>query len=249
MPFNTGFNRAASDYDKHAQIQRKVSQQLAEFSRIYVPDTGGIFLDIGCGSGLTTQAFQSIQPSGFYVGVDSASAMCSRYTAATGCTAIQACMSSLPINNRRCNVIISSMALHWLSDPERFRLFYDMRRMSVPGGALCIAVPVSGSLAEFFAMLDEAAPQPLRRVEFPQVHNISAALDASGWQIKFLHEEVYSENFIDARAMLRYTKHIGANITGGGGTYPGKLFFARFNECFQQGDTAMRWDIAYIVCY
>lgn len=244
------FGYAAKHYNLYAHMQAYVSERLL---RDVIQRHENIkTLDIGCGTGLTTDSFIKKHASSSHViGLDMSSRMCAEYRKNTHYPCVQADMRMLSFKDNTFNNIISSIAIHWLHSAYHREMFAHIARICRPDAHIHIAVPVQGTLQRFYAMLDSASGHRLRHFTFPEGHKLVSDI-SSHLKITSAVIEPYREVFTHPLQMLRYTKNIGANITtaaAGEHHYPGKKIFNNFARIFSQTDEVHRtldWQILYI---
>ncbi|MGB8602409.1 MAG: methyltransferase domain-containing protein [Rhizomicrobium sp.] len=138
------FDAAVGRYDGAAEAQRLIGARLLDFCGTIRPRS---ILDIGCGTGtLLAQAGQKY-PQSLLTGLDAAPAM----LAAARAKCPQArliCQDAAAIAVAgRFDLILSSMALHWLEQPVD--ILRRWQGLLSPGGTLMVALPVAGSFAEW----------------------------------------------------------------------------------------------------
>ncbi|MCW2316838.1 malonyl-CoA O-methyltransferase [Rhodoblastus acidophilus] len=148
------FDAAAESYDAWTEVQSAVARALvaraaADFAR--APKT---VLDIGAGTGHVTGFARANWPQAHIAALDAAPHMLARLKAKfPDVETIQADAAAYS-GAARYDLILSSMALHWLADPVA--ALARWRGLLAPGGALHVAVPVQGSLQEWRNFLHKA---------------------------------------------------------------------------------------------
>jgi malonyl-CoA O-methyltransferase len=140
------FDRAAQGYDRAASIQTEVASCLVQKATRVSPTPKNI-LDIGCGTGLVAKAAAQQWPDAALTAIDAAPAM------------LEEAKRKIPrlrviegdISERKFgpefDLILSSMALHWLPDPRRALELW--RSWLKPGGHLFAAALIEGSFQEW----------------------------------------------------------------------------------------------------
>jgi malonyl-ACP O-methyltransferase BioC len=142
-PLSNSFDKAAATYDRHASVQRMASEHLASLCASVLKNPQKI-LDIGCGTGLTTLAFQKYYPKGTYTLCDLSENM------------IQAAKSKIPDQNYIIgnaenyafegvyDLGISNLALQWFEDLESF-----LAKILSKCKYFALSMPIEGSFAAY----------------------------------------------------------------------------------------------------
>ena len=144
------FNAAAQTYDSATPVQREVARALVERAAA-VSRAPATILDLGAGAGHVTELALSQWPDAELTALDAAPAMLARLRAKfPKVTTIEGDAARLDGLGRH-DLILSSMMLHWLDDPRAALAAW--RRHLAPGGLLCVATPLAGSLHEWRALL------------------------------------------------------------------------------------------------
>ena len=138
------FDRAAPRYDAAASLQAEVAQRLVARIAPSEPPPHTI-LDLGCGTGFTTQGLHRRWPQADLTALDSAPAM------------LQEAQSKIPTLRpivgdaatasfgREFDLITSSMMAQWLPDPAA--ALARWQSWLKPQGHLHVALPIAGSLS------------------------------------------------------------------------------------------------------
>lgn len=156
------FGARASSYEAHASLQRDVAARLA----LLLPAlTRPRVLEVGCGTGLFSRHLVARYPDGRFVLTDAAPAMlaeCRHNLAPALCSdiAFEVMDASRPGGEGPFDLIASSMALHWLSEPAAS--LDRLRALLAPGGMLLYSALGPDSFAEWRAALEaEGLPSGL----------------------------------------------------------------------------------------
>ncbi|MCS6875680.1 MAG: methyltransferase domain-containing protein [Aquificaceae bacterium] len=154
------FSRACKSYEEWAVPQRYTADKLRTLENVQ-----GLVLDLGCGTGLLSEGFDSV------VGVDIALGMAKVYRDRFG-RVVVGDAHKLPFKDGSFDYVLSNFALHWTgvekSIPEALRVCRK---------AFLCAVPVEGSLKEL-------------GYPFPSVEFLKSLLQKSGRIKSFFVEEV-----------------------------------------------------------
>ena len=152
--------RRRKAYDAWTEVQSEVARALvarAAIDRTHsAPRT---ILDIGAGTGHVTGLAKKNGRARKIAALDAAPKMLARLKAKfSDVETIRADAASFA-SAARYDLILSSMALHWLDDPAR--VLENWRGLLAPDGALHVATPVEGTLGEWRVFLREAGLQDL----------------------------------------------------------------------------------------
>lgn len=148
------FGARAESYECHADLQAAVAKRLAAL----LPDLASPHvLELGCGTGLLSRHLVARYPTGNLVLTDAAPAMiaeCRRNLAnVRGPRLSYEVMDAGEVNARDgLDLIVSSMALHWLPDPAA--ALVRMRALLAPDGVLLYATLGPDCFMEWRAILD-----------------------------------------------------------------------------------------------
>jgi malonyl-CoA O-methyltransferase len=199
-PIVAAFDAAAETYDSATPLQREVARALVFRAAGAVNTPPQNILDLGAGAGHVTGFALEQWPAAEIAALDAAPAMLRRlhakYPGVSTIARDARDLRDLP----RYDLILSSMMLHWLDDPRA--ALKKWRARLAPGGLLCVAAPVAGSLSEWREFLG-AAGMDDAIWDFPP-ENFAGGLGAS---IEFSD---FSADFSDARGFLRGLKKAGA---------------------------------------
>lgn len=241
------FAAAASAYDSHAALQRRVADRLLSALPAGAPQQ---VLDIGSGTGYCTAALHARWPQTSLLALDIAAPMlqCTRARVPT-VLAVCADAEALPFAAASLDLVVSSLAMQWCGDVARF--FRELARVTRPGG--CVLLSTFGP-----ATLHEVRRAWAEVDAYTHVNDFTAAellqqqAAVAGFscvlQRELLHEQVPS-----LQALARTLKGIGAhhvNRTQAQGlTSPRK--FRRAADCFAanadtQGLIPVTWELFYL---
>jgi malonyl-CoA O-methyltransferase len=188
------FDARAPSYEAHAGLQRDVAARLA---RLLPEVTRPRVLELGCGTGLFSRHLVAVYPEGRLVLTDAAPAMlaeCRHNLTPSLCSDIgfEVMDASLPGGEGPFDLIASSMALHWVSEPAAS--LEKLRALLAPGGVLLYSALGPGSFTEWRAVL-AALDLPSGLADLPALPGV-------------LHEERLTPD-TSALGFLRRIKAVG----------------------------------------
>lgn len=246
------FGEAAIHYDDKALIQREIAefalsvlaQQQTNKNRL------SHALDIGCGTGAYTHRLLEFATN--VVGVDLAQGMINYARTHHSQGGIRWAVSdaeALSLNDASVELIYSSMALQWLSGPEKVAA--ECHRVLSEGGRGTIAVVVDGSLNEIDSTWQALQLQsPVNR--FLSVAQWVKAFTHVGFEIQ-VQQQRFTSWHDNVFAVLHSIKDIGAGVV----TLPtqqnrlNKSRLTTLNSLYQErfgerDKLPLSWQIAFI---
>ena len=206
------FNAAAATYDKHAAIQWSVARRLLwEIERGKPPRR---ILEIGCGTGLLTEQLRERFPAAEVHALDISPAMIAvarqRWR---GAARVRWHVGDVrryrPAGHF--DLIVSNCALHWAAPLAP--VFRRLARWLMPGGRLCAALMLRGTLAELHAARQRIAPQKPTLHSLPSFAAVAAAARHAGFVALVARRHKALKSSPSARALLMLLHEQG--LTGG----------------------------------
>lgn len=230
------FNRRATEYDRHAGLQRQVADRLLALVRDVRLGAGSAFavrraLDIGCGTGYVTAQLAEELPEGAVVhvrivAVDIAERMLEEARrrlaaqAASGRVDFRAGDAEKPESVLRegesFDLIVSNAAFQWFDRPLDALAAY-VRRLA-PGGILALSTfgpETFFELHESFRMAENELGVPPRRrgPSFPRRDEWAVRAVSGGAEIVFLEEERRVLTYASVRDFLAEVRGMGASYS------------------------------------
>ncbi len=200
MNVAAAFDRAA-DYDRHAVVQRRVAETLAErIAALGLPPAPRV-LEVGCGTGLLGAALLDRLPAARWLMTDIAPAMVERarlrFAARRG-IGFATMDGERPDAAGPFDLICSSLAAQWFTDlPEAIA---RLRAFLAPHGRLAVTTLVAGSFLEW-RQAHRDLPCGIR--DYPSADQLAAlGLDVG--------IDTHTLRHADARQFLHGLKAIGA---------------------------------------
>ena len=247
------FGRAAVAYDQHAELQREVGERLLERLDGLKFQPGHI-LDLGCGTGVHTQALHARYPQARILAMDVAVPMLARAARRRGWWRKRFSLAAgdanaLPLADASFDLVFSSLMLQWCNDVSG--VLANLRRILKPGGLLLLSsfgLDTLGELRAAWASVD-AHPRVSR---FTDIQRLGSALTRSGFAEPVLDTDWITTTYRDPRDLMRELKGIGASNAASersrGLTTPQRLRAAlRAYEEFRQPDGRYpaTWEVLY----
>ncbi|HBA87560.1 MAG TPA: malonyl-[acyl-carrier protein] O-methyltransferase BioC [Geobacter sp.] len=208
------FHRQATDYDRHAVVQRRVVERVVELLQAEQVAPARL-LDIGAGTGRLLARLTDRYPEASAVGVDLAPGMCRTAAAnlAGRSVAIRnADAEHLPFEAASFDLVLSTSTYQWLATLDL--AFAEAHRVLQPGGLFCFALFGERTLFElrdsYQAVLGGGAD---RSHSFFTNAEVLAALERAGFCAPRVHSELEVELHLGVPELLRSLKKIGAGST------------------------------------
>ncbi len=206
----------ARDYDRHAQVQRRVARALAgQIAGLDLPASPRI-LEIGCGTGFLTEALAERGIGGDWLVTDLAPAMVERCRRRIGAQpgwrfAVLDGEYGEPEAGERFDLICSSLAMQWFDDLEAATA--RMLGWLAPGGQLVFTTLAAGTFAEWRAAhaAEGLSPGTPDLPTAAQLAAIQQSLQCGPPRV-----DRHAETYCDARTFLRALKAIGASTASSG---------------------------------
>lgn len=210
----TRFGAAAQHYDAHAHVQREVAVRLADKIADLPRPARPKVLEIGCGTGLLTQALAQRLGAADWTITDISPqmlAVAQSGPALPGTARFQVVDGEHPDSlNGGYDIVCSSLAVQWFTD-----LNNGLARLSgllKPGGYLVVATLAQETFHEWRTAHQALGLTPATP-SYPTNHLIGASLtDMCGG----VHSEPYVYRHENGLAFLRDLKHIGATTPAPG---------------------------------
>jgi malonyl-CoA O-methyltransferase len=240
------FGRAAAKYDRAAQLQHRVGEQLLDSlsghpSRI---------VDLGCGTGYHSAQLQQRFPKAHITGVDLSPGMLAYAESKHGTAGLNwLCgdAEALPLSSGSQSLIFSNFALQWCGQLRR--LARELFRVLEPQGQLVFAVPGPDTLLELrqaWAQVDG----DIHVNHFASLSHWEEAFASAGFCRINLKSHRLAEQHQSVRALLLELKEVGAhnNNIGKSAKMTGKQRLKALYNAYEQyrlpnGEIPATWEI------
>ncbi|AKM10724.1 biotin biosynthesis protein [Croceicoccus naphthovorans] len=234
----------ARDYDRHARVQRKVAEALADrIAALTLPQRPRI-LEIGCGTGFLTQAMMDRGIDGDWLITDIAPAMVERCRERLGegpdrRFAVLDGEYDIPADGGF-DLICSSLAMQWFD--HHAEGLSRMLDALAQGGHCLFATLGQGTFAEWQAA-HEAEGLPVGTRQFPPVAELGAALpDRQAGPVEIEHHVEHHASAID---FLRALKAIGARTPSTGHAPLSAAQMRRVMAHFDASGPAVTYEVVF----
>ncbi len=200
------FNRAAGSYASAAVLQREVEGRLHE--RLdYMTIEPSVVLDAGAGLCDGSRRLASRYPEALVIALDQADAMLNQ-ASALPIQRVCARMEALPLADHSVDLIISSLALQWCTEPAR--VFDECRRVLKPGGILLFSTFGPDTLYELRRSWAKVDKKPHVN-QFADMHEVGDLLLSAGFRDPVMDMEHLTVTYDQALSLMRDLKAIGAH--------------------------------------
>lgn len=229
----------AEAYDEAARVQAYAATRLAErIAALPLPRPSRIW-EIGCGTGLLSQALIARIPQGDWLLTDIAPAMLKRCAARIGPiqqVAYAVVDGEHPAVDGRFDLICSSFAFQWFADlPTALN---RMKALLNPGGTLAFATMAAGSFAEWDDAHRTATGTGAAMATYPSADDLRAI----GATVEL---ESVRETHHDARAFLASLRAIGAHRPRAARPPVAAPALRRAMAAFEAAGATVTYNIAY----
>ena len=245
------FNRAASDYDRHAAVQHEIGRRLDERFDWLKLDPQRI-LDLGAGTGQMVRAMRARYPHAEVTGLDLADRMLRhlprRHWWSPHRAAVAADMHALPFAGGSMDVVVSNFALQWSDRPAA--LFGEVARVSASGAPFVFTTLGPDSLQEIRRAWAEVDPTPHVH-QFLDMHDLGDALVAAMLADPVMDREMVTVTYPTVDALLADLRGVGVgNAQAGRATgMTGPKAWRRFREVLAAQAVDGRIPLSYEIVY
>lgn len=242
------FHKYADDYDRLANVQRRVVARLTELlvAHLAADAKSKTVLDVGCGTGFLLGSIKQLYGSTECVGVDLAFNMLknasNRY--ADDFLFVNADAESLPFKSATFDLVLSASTLQWLNPLDN--ALRELRRVVKTDGLVSAAFFGGKSLWElhecYRIALAECASEKAQTAErlhrFISVDDLKPLFKQFGLKPLLLKSEIEMDYYPDFATLLKSIKGIGAAASSSSGNRAGgfgwRAVINRMSELYQK---------------
>lgn len=201
------FSRAAHTYDSVAELQRAVGAEL--LARLPADLMAQTWLDLGCGTGYFSRALASAFAGSQGIALDIAEGMLRHARPLGGARHFVAGDAErLPLADRRCELIFSSLAVQWCADFAA--VLGEARRVLKPGGILAFASLCTGTLHELRDSW-QTVDGLVHVNRFRALDDYRQLCSTSGLRVRSLEVRPHVLHYPDVRSLTHELKALGAH--------------------------------------
>ncbi|MBP6381469.1 MAG: malonyl-ACP O-methyltransferase BioC [Pseudomonadales bacterium] len=207
------FGRAAAGYERAAQLQRTIGEELLALAPPLAPAR---VLDLGSGTGHFSARLARRFPRAAVIGLDLAEGMLRQARAGTpGAAARWLCgdAEQLPLAGASIDLVYSSLALQWCESPGP--ALAGIARVLAPGGQALIATLGDDTLWELRAAW-RAVDARVHVNRFESVATLERAARAAGLVVRVIGQKYHLPAYPDAQALARELRALGAHNVNAG---------------------------------
>lgn len=205
------FSRAAAHYDRYAEHQRQVAEELACMVRGVPCRT---ILELGCGTGILSEVLRNTHPEAHLLLTDSAPGMVSVCrTRVHPSSLVRHSLWDFEESESpgTFDLVVSSCSLQWLRNPLAFGS--RIRELVSSSGCTAHAIPVKGMLREFAGSFSKTG------AEWPSLNYLSgnewdSMFADSGFEVKQSFTAAFPVRYGSPAEALRAVMGIGASLAG-----------------------------------
>ncbi|OQW94320.1 MAG: malonyl-[acyl-carrier protein] O-methyltransferase BioC [Beggiatoa sp. IS2] len=203
------FNRVATDYETHAQLQQEIGEVLLERLQWLKLQPTQI-LDVGTGTGRLARALTVRYPTAHIYAIDIALQMVKQAQKELQIQQYVICgdATQLPIVDHSIDLIVSNLMLQWCPHPQV--VFAEFARVLKPQGALFFSTFGPDTLKELrqsWAQVDDKNHVN----DFMEMHDLGDALLQVGLSDPVVDVERFENFYQTVQSLMRYLKNLGAH--------------------------------------
>ena len=199
------FNRAKLTYDLNAELQQSISKQLIrKLHRNYRYFAN--IIDIGCGTGLSTQFLKNTFSWQNFLAIDLADELLS-VAKSRSIASVCADFDNIPVPNQQFDLVFANMALQWSTDLSVS--LREIARITKKNGLLAASLPIYGTFSELKQLLYQSTGAIFFN-EFVSLDTFSTFLSESGYQLVSLQAKQHHFTYPDLKTALQSFKKVGA---------------------------------------
>ncbi|MEE4216604.1 MAG: methyltransferase domain-containing protein [Xanthomonadales bacterium] len=195
------YDRHSQHYDQYAALEKEVCSRLLDRITFRRTEPATV-LDLGCGTGGGAAALKKAFRKAQVVAIDLSAGMLSEAARQSRLRhplkRVNADIGSLPFSHHTADLIFSSLAAPWLTDPRPF--FEEVRRVLKPGGMFLFSMFGPASLSQLRLAAMQGLGEDLATA-FPDVLEAGDWLTAAGFREPVMDVDLLTLHYPDLDAM------------------------------------------------
>ena len=241
----SSFSRAANSYDRSAQLQRDVGNELLQICQLKTASTVSTkkiypVLDLGSGTGYFSEKLAALFPHSELICLDIAQGMLEHAKSMPGRDSFKwvcADAEALPLASNSIGLLFSSLAIQWCEN--LVQLFSEIDRVLKPGGLALISSLGPASLNEL-RLSWQGVDDKVHVNKFAPREEILTSLPAS-LSVEVNRQQMRVLEYEKLQQLTTDLKNIGAHNMNAGEAkgLPGRIKIKKFKrnyESFRQGN-------------
>lgn len=207
------FNKAAHQYDKNAVLQNEVGQRLIDRLDFFTLKPATI-LDLGMGTGFTTNKLANKYKNSHIIGLDLAEDMLNvaqrnNLKNQQNTTLINGDINKLPFTDNSIDLIFSNFTMQWCENITN--LFEECYRVLKVDGLLFFSIPGPETLYELRTAFNKADPEYQHVNNFIDMHDLGDILVQTKFGHPVMDNEYFTLTYSKVSNVLKDIKSIGAS--------------------------------------
>jgi len=239
----SAFNKASSQYDAHAFLQKEIATRLDSKLDV-IAGNSNVIADLGAGTGLLSQNLIKRFPDSQLICLDFAQASLSNNPSKNK---LCADANHLPLADNSVDIVISSLMMQWCPDLEQ--LFSEIHRVLKNDGLILFSTFGPDTLKELkksWSVVDDQAHVNT----FTDMHDIGDQMLGAGFQSPVMEMEKLTLTYQTVTDLLRDLKAIGAQtVSTRSKSLMGKEKFQLMIKMYESYRTEGKLPATYEVIY
>ena len=239
----SAFNKASSEYDKHAFLQKEIAKRLDSKLEV-ISGNAGMILDLGAGTGLLSQKLLKRFQYSQLICLDFSQKSLKGNPATHK---LCADVNHLPLADDSADIVISNLMMQWC--PDTMQLFSECHRVLKNDGLVLFSTFGPDTLKELkksWAVIDNETHVNT----FTDMHDIGDQLLQNGFQSPVMEMETLTLTYQAVIDLLKDLKAIGAQtVSSRSKSLTGKDKFQsmiKMYECYrQEGKIPATYEVIY----
>ncbi len=199
------FYKSVATYAEHAVVQKRMAERLCALIHGATKQRHwSCALDLGCGTGFLTDAFEQRFHADRIWAYDVVDAFAACFSDRAACEFVAADLNHFS-EYPEADIVLSGATLQWITDVPA--LFQRLHQRTATGALLAFSSFTPDNFHEITTVSE-------RGLIYPSCDTVYGWLEKTGWQIRATEQERLVSVFPDAHAVLRHLQRTGVTATG-----------------------------------